>query len=214
MTEAFSAENMLNDLIAGGLTPDEISFLTRAQYGGRLEMDKQHNEGGEQWGAVNTLQSHLIETNPQRTFDLGIALITTEVPIEKQQDHDAQKIRLWNLGTGIGLLSDPRLTTQLKEYLTSENALTLLRSVKRVLDTHLTIPDDINGLSDYPECYAVAASVLFAIQLEDSKNDAITQLKHLAQAKLHDPEFKRLLDLYNSIPDTKEFAQAIKSFFS
>ena len=210
MTEGFSPENTLNEFIAGGLTPDEISFLTRAQYGGRLEMDRNH-EAGEQWGAVNKLQTHLIDTDPQRAFDLGLALTTTQIPTDKQADKQAQIIRLWNLGTGLTLIADPRLKIQLITFLKSEIASNLLGVVQERFTSDIEVPDDISGLSDHPECYALAAAVLFALQIEDTTDDRLAQIKDLARNKITDPEFQKLLALYKTIPDTQEFAQTIQT---
>lgn len=211
MTAQTKAERFLKELEGAGLTHNEISFLARATYGARCELECTRpayaEEAERQWGAVKTLQDHLIQEDRQRAFALGVALATT--PSERSEtDPHRESVRISNIATGLQIISDTRLLPFLSSQLLSPQGFTLKEVIRGCIEKEIIVPIDRSQLNTHPEFFASAVAILIALQLEDDEL-GINDLAQIARHYVERENFQRLLNHYMRIDATREMAERI-----
>jgi len=192
----------------------ENEFLDAANQAAGFEVSGRSDEAGKVWDRTADLKNRIITNNPDRAFNLGIRLTMSNLPIDIVDDSDDSKIRMWNLGTGLDLVADKRLSSQFKDFIEKSEGSKLLDILNSCVNFELKVPDDFYGLSDHPECYATAISMLIVLQNEQQGIIEVDRLAQTARLRLREPEIIKLIDHYSKISDTQKLAVRLQGYSS
>ena len=158
-------------------------------------------EAGQVWQTVNASQEIHLRLDPAHAFTKAI-----EVALWQGEDD------LWHRANGLQQLVDPRLSGLLGEYLATPASGQFLGRLDEFVSQPIPydqIPTK-HELGSYPLCYLTFISTLLAHRLPILPgNDQIGLLKQKAITLLGTSEFQRIVQLYGTITDTKQFADEL-----
>jgi hypothetical protein len=175
----------------------------------RLEEMKRGKEAGLLWQTIGLSQEFQNRTDREAAFGSAVEMMS----FKDSEDTDEHLFVVWLWGNGLMQMTDDRLTRYLEPFLESEKGAVVLDKLNRFVDYKVPYQniETKHELGVIPECFLKFVSVLLISKLDNHGNEIIGQLKEKANTAMKDPEFQRIVGLYGTITDTREFAKQLQA---
>ncbi len=193
-----------------GLTAEDHAYgqIVATGMAAILESRGYGHDAGPIWQTIGVSQEVQLRLDPQETFTRAIELVM----LNDGGDPDSQQFVQWLQGNGLQQLTDPRLTPYLEPYLATSDSTPFVNRLLSFVN-HPIPYDQISTKHDlgyFPQCYLTFISVLLASRLSGAGNtELITRLREASSELLTTPDFQRIVGLYATITDTRQFAEQL-----
>jgi len=152
----------------------------------------------------------MISTDPENAFLYGLNLLYLPTGL----DENTEWLRRWQRGSGLGILANEKITPLFNNFLNQgSKGDELTQTILDIINHDITkphMPEKPQDFKDYPEDFLAFMGAVIGLRLKNTPNnknaDAISKC---TQKRLQDPNFYKMILLYEQIEDCKSDADYI-----